>query len=143
MDKILEFIKSIFSEQSGVLFALVVLFAGILLGCLFQYLCDRKKISRERKDAVARSRAVLGGQFAEQIAPFLPGFPCNPGDVKFIGKPVDFVAFPGSAEGRKIEEVVFIEVKTGESKLSNREKEIRQAVENKKVRYVVYEVNKN
>ena len=73
----------------------------------------------------------------------MPGFPCNPGDVKFLGKPVDFVAFPGSAEGRKIEEVVFIEVKTGESKLSNREKEIRQAVENKKVRYVVYEVNKN
>jgi predicted Holliday junction resolvase-like endonuclease len=91
-----------------------------------------------REDAVKRSRAVLGGQMAEQIAPLLDGFPCNPADVRFIGKPVDFIAFPGIGEGRDISEVLFIEVKTGTSVLSKREREIKSAVEAGKIRYIIY-----
>ncbi len=91
-----------------------------------------------RKDAVKRSRAVLGGQAAEQVAPFLPGFPCNPADARFIGKPIDFIAFPGAADGSSIDEVLLIEVKTGGSQLSSREREIKRAVEAGRVRYVVY-----
>ena len=87
-----------------------------------------------------RSRSVLGGQFSEQIAPFLPGFPCNPGDVRFVGKPVDFVAFPGCAEGGDIEEIYFIEVKSGQSKLSPREKQIKLAVEQGRVKYFEYRI---
>lgn len=111
-----------------------------ILGKAFQKIKDAKKIKKERADAVKRSRAVIGGQFTEQVAPFLPNFPCNPGDVKFIGKPVDFIAFPGSAEGKDIEEILLIEVKTGESRLSEREKQIKEAVENGKVKYVVYRI---
>jgi predicted Holliday junction resolvase-like endonuclease len=92
----------------------------------------------ERKDAVKRSRAVLGGQFGEQLAPFFPGFPCNPGDVRFLGKPVDFIGFPGAAEGEKITEILFIEVKTGTAGLSKREREIRDAIQHGRVRYVEY-----
>ena len=94
----------------------------------------------ERQDAVKKSRAVIGGQVAEQLAPFLPGFPCNAGDVRFVGKPVDFVGFVGASEGKKISEVLLIEVKTGKAKLSERESEIKSAVENGKVRYVEYRV---
>ena len=74
----------------------------------------------------------------EQLAPYLPDFPCNPGDVRFVGKPIDYVAFPGSAEGKPIEEIVLIEVKTGQSQLSTREKEIECAVKKGRVRYEVY-----
>jgi len=95
-------------------------------------------IEKERADAVKKSRAVIGGQVSEQLAPFLPGFPCNPGDVRFVGKPVDFVGFPGASEDRPIEEVLIIEVKTGKSQLSKREREIKNAVESGRVRYVVY-----
>jgi len=91
-----------------------------------------------RSDAINRSRAVIGGQVVEQVAPFLPGFPCNPSDARFIGKPVDFVAFPGLAENDKVEEVLLIEVKTGRSELNAREKEIRRAVKEGRVRYVEY-----
>ena len=111
-----------------------------ILGKAFQKIKDAKQIKKERADAVKRSRAVIGGQFTEQVAPFLPNFPCNPGDVKFIGKPIDFIAFPGSAEGKDIEEILLIEVKTGESRLSEREKQIKEAVENGKVKYVVYRI---
>ena len=68
----------------------------------------------------------------------LPGFPCEAGDVRFVGKPVDYVAFPGMAEGKEIKEVVFIEVKTGSAGLSRREKEIKEAVKAGRVRWAEY-----
>lgn len=116
----------------------IILIAGFILGRLVQKIIDLKKISGIKKETLKKSRAVLGGQFAEQIAPYLPDFPCNPGDVTFIGKPIDFIAFPGSAEGKEVNEIIFIEVKTGNSKLSERERQIKKAVESGRVRYVVY-----
>jgi hypothetical protein len=75
------------------------------------------RLVAERGDAVKRSRAVLGGLAAEQLAPYLPGFPFDPTELRFIGKPVDFLAFVGSASG-KVEEVAFVEVKSGNASLS-------------------------
>ena len=106
---------------------LVFLAIGIVIGKAVQA-AKTQKIIRE----------VLGGQFGEQVAPYLPGFPCNPGDCKFLGQPVDFIAFPGSAVGKPIDEVLFIEVKSGKSQLSEREKQIRSAIKNGRIRYVEY-----
>ena len=99
--------------------------------------------AKVRKDAIKRSRSVIGGQLAEQVAPFLPGFPCNPGDARFIGKPVDFIAFPGMTEDNRVHEVLLIEVKTGKSALSGREKEVKKAVAEGRVRYVEYRADDN
>jgi predicted Holliday junction resolvase-like endonuclease len=99
--------------------------------------------SKVLKDAIKRSRSVIGGQLAEQVAPFLPGFPCNPGDARFIGKPVDFIAFPGMTEDNQVHEVLLIEVKTGKSALSGREKEVKKAVAEGRVRYVEYRADDN
>ena len=121
---------------------IVVFVSAFALGVMIEKVKNKAQLSEKlrntRSDAIRRSRAVIGGQVTEQLAPFLPDFPCNPGDVRFVGKPIDFVAFPGAAEGHEIKEVLFIEVKTGNSKLSSREKEIRKAVEKGCVRYVVY-----
>src|SRR3989338_5067590 len=57
-----------------------------------------------RKDAILKSRAVLGGQFSEQLAPFLPDFKYLPTECRFLGKPIDLVVFKGMDE-KKIEEV--------------------------------------
>ncbi|MBQ0040179.1 MAG: Holliday junction resolvase [Treponema sp.] len=116
----------------------VIFITGIIAGRLFQRLKDSSIIKKERRDAVKKSRAVIGGQVAEQLAPYLPGFPCNPGDVVFVGKPVDFIAFPGLAEGKDIDEVLIVEVKTGQSKLNGHERQIKEAVKNGRVRYVEY-----
>jgi len=95
------------------------------------------RIEAEREDAVRRSRAVLGGQLAEQVAPYLPGFPFDPADVRFIGKPVDFVAFVGASAG-KVEELAFVEVKSGQAALSKVERSLRDAVLAGRVRWVEY-----
>lgn len=135
-----------FFETSPKLFLLLLIFLILIffMGFLFAFLIvktsvhsDRKK---DRKDAINRSRAVLSGQMLEQVAPFLPDFPCNPADVRFVGKPIDFVAFPGAVDNKPISEILFIEVKSGNSVLSEREKEIKNAVQKGKVRYVEYRV---
>lgn len=105
---------------------------------LIQTIRLHKNHSSIRSDAIKRSRSVIGGQVAEQIAPFLPGFPCEAADARFIGKPVDFVAFSGLSEENKVHEVLLIEVKTGKSVLSGREKEVKRAVAEGRVRYVEY-----
>jgi predicted Holliday junction resolvase-like endonuclease len=97
------------------------------------------RLSAEREDAVKRSRAVLGGQVAEQLAPYLPGFPCPFDDARFLGKPLDYVCFNGASSG-EVEEIVFVEVKTGDSSLSKVEKSARQAIIDGRVRWVEYRI---
>jgi predicted Holliday junction resolvase-like endonuclease len=92
------------------------------------------------RDRIKRSRAVLGGQFSEQLAPFLPDFPFNPNECRFIGKPIDFLVFKGADEGR-VDEVVLVEVKSGKAKnLSKIERLLRDAVKEGRVSWMQYDV---
>src|SRR4030042_628661 len=69
-----------------------------------------KELPNHRKEAIMQSRAVLGGQFSEQLAPYLPDFKYLPTECKFIGKPVDFICFKGMDE-KNINELFFFELK--------------------------------
>jgi predicted Holliday junction resolvase-like endonuclease len=107
------------------------LIAGITIGLLVAwvyFLIWRFRYSAIiRADAVQRSQAVTLGKVQEQLVPYLPDFPYNPKDVRFLGSPVDLVVFEGLADGR-VERIVFVEVKTGGSGLTNRERSVRDAV---------------
>ena len=93
------------------------------------------KVEEARRDAIGRSRAVLGGRFTEQMAPYLPEFRYDPTEARFIGSPVDLIVFPGLA-GDEPQEIVFVEVKAGaRPRLSPREQRVRDLVEAKKVRW--------
>jgi predicted Holliday junction resolvase-like endonuclease len=95
-----------------------------------------------RQDAVQRSLATILGRVGEELAPLLifEKLGIGPKDIRHIGTPVDYVAFRGLSEGR-VDEVVFIEVKTGRSSaLSDREKAVKRAVEEKRVRFAVINV---
>lgn len=94
-----------------------------------------------RSDAINKSRAVLGGQFSEQLSPYLPNFKYNPCDCKFIGKPVDFIVFKGMNE-KEISEIVFLEVKSGDSKLNSNQKYLKDAVQNGRVYWDEYRVDR-
>ena len=122
---------------------LLLIFVIILLVLLLiiQQIAMSRKLKKIRQDAVKRSNAVKGGQLAEQLAPFLPNFPCSPADAHFLGQPVDYIAFPGLCEKNCVDEILLIEVKTNTSQLSGREKEIREAVKSGRIRYVEYRIN--
>ena len=82
----------------------------------------------QRDDAVKRSRAVSLGKAVEHLVPFMPDFPHDPGDARFLGAPIDFVVFAGLRQRDRVDEIVFVEVKSGRGRLSARERSVRDAV---------------
>ena len=114
----------------------VVVFCLALGYAVGRYLA-RNKILEIRGDAIKKSRSVISGQMSEQIAPYFPDFPFKPTEARFIGKPIDFIVFNGLDE-KNVDEVVFVEVKTGKSSLNNSEATLKKAIEQKNVRWVEY-----
>ena len=117
----------------------LILYIGYLIGKYIAKKELKEQIPEIREDAISHSRAVLGGQFSEQIAPYLPEFPFKPTEARFIGKPIDFVVFRGM-DGKKIDEVVFVEVKSGQSQLSKVQRTLKETIQNKKVAWHEYKV---
>jgi predicted Holliday junction resolvase-like endonuclease len=91
---------------------------------------------QEIRHAVQRSLVVNRGKLTEHIVPYLPGFDLDPKDVRFLGTPIDLIAFSGLNASQEVE-IVFIEVKTGQSVLSARERAVKKAVEEKRVSWRV------
>jgi predicted Holliday junction resolvase-like endonuclease len=82
----------------------------------------------------AEKQAVTAAKVYEQLTPYLPGFPYNPQDVRFLGGPVDLVIFDGLADGQ-VRRIVFAEIKAGGAVLSRRERGVRDAVESGEVEW--------
>jgi predicted Holliday junction resolvase-like endonuclease len=101
---------------------------GLLLAALYVVVWKSRYTKQVRQDAVQRSLAVTVGKVHEQLVPHLPDFPFNPKDVRFLGSPVDFVVFDGLDSGA-LRRVVFVEVKTGQSTLTPRERQLRATIQ--------------
>lgn len=134
------FFSDILLILAGLLLIVFAFFLGRKIGEYRRERFWRGEVQNHRRDAVLRSRAVLAGQFSEQMAPYLPGFDYSPNECKFLGSPVDFLVFKGS-DNKEIEEVVFVEVKKGSSKLNKQEKGLKKAIENKKVSWREFRVD--
>ncbi|MEX2029648.1 MAG: Holliday junction resolvase-like protein [Anaerolineales bacterium] len=119
----------------------VTLVAALVVGMIYLYLAlrfERWKREFERRirdDAVKKSQAVTLGKVTEHLIPYLPDFDYNPRDVRFLGSPIDLIVFDGLDEG-DLGDIVFIEVKTGDSDLNSRERRVREAVQGKRVRWL-------
>ena len=100
---------------------------------------ENELMPAHRQDAILRSRAVLGGQFSEQLAPYLPDFDYLPTECRFMGKPIDFIVFKGM-DDKKIDEVVFVEVKSGKASTSAVEKSLKETIDKKRVKWVEYRI---
>ena len=99
----------------------------------------KSKEKEMRADSVKKSKAVMIGKIAEQFAPFLPGWEYNPKDARFLGSPCDFIIFQGMEEGA-ISEVILLEIKTGNSRLSAREQDLQDIMAFQRVRYEVLRI---
>jgi predicted Holliday junction resolvase-like endonuclease len=87
-----------------------------------------------RKDAISKSVSTILGRAGEHIAPLflLEKHGIDMRDLRFIGTPVDFIAFKGLSKGDP-SEIAFIEVKSGKTiQLTSREKSVRELIEGRK-----------
>jgi predicted Holliday junction resolvase-like endonuclease len=107
---------------------------GFLVAWVYCLVWKDRYTSIIREDAVQRSQAVTAGKVHEQLLPYLPDFPFNPKDVRFLGSPIDLVVFDGLAEGR-VRRIVFLEVKTGRSGLTTRERCVRDVVQAREIEW--------
>jgi len=90
---------------------------------------NRKLLSQKK------SSEVLLGQISEHLAPFLDSFPIDEelNELNFLGMPIDYIHFGE-------EEVTFIEVKSGNSKLSKKQRRIRDQINDGKVKFKTHRI---
>jgi predicted Holliday junction resolvase-like endonuclease len=125
------------------LFGLVVgITIGILVAWVYLLIWKARYTAMIREDAVQRSLAVTAGKVHEQLTPYLPAFPYNPKDVRFLGSPIDLVVFDGLAEGQ-LQRIVFLEVKTGGASLTGRERQVRDTIEAGEVEWAELRVTRS
>jgi len=82
---------------------------------------------------------------SEKFAPFYIMFKyeIDPRDIRFLGCPVDYIAFKGLEEKNFDNlEILFIKVKGDERGLSDKEMAIRNAIENKRVKWLAIDSDK-
>lgn len=104
---------------------------GYTIYCLYlQETRKRRKLLSQKK-----SSEVLLGQISEHLAPFLDSFPIDEdlNEINFLGMPIDYIHF-----GK--EKVTFIEVKSGNSKLSRKQRKIRDLIKDGKVEFKTHRI---
>jgi predicted Holliday junction resolvase-like endonuclease len=87
---------------------------------------EEQKELKSKVTSQKKSSEVRLGHIAETLAPFLDQFEFEPEECCFLGKPIDYVSFGE-------EEITFIEVKSGQSQLSTKQRKIRDQVKSGKV----------
>jgi predicted Holliday junction resolvase-like endonuclease len=107
--------------------------AAAALSLVLSWWLWAKSVARLRRklrdlDGLKRSQSTRYGQTMEQFAPFLADWPWDPKGFRFIGSPVDGIQF--TPEG-----VVFVEVKSADSRLSPLQAEIKRLVRQGRVEW--------
>ena len=99
-----------------------------------------------RKDSVARSRNIMRGQATEHLAPtMIKEYSLK--DYRFMGNPIDYIIFNGGSdvtdgESDEIKSIVFMDIKTGKSKLNKIQRRIRDCIKEGRVEFLVYNPDK-
>lgn len=87
------------------------------------------RTNKNRLSDVSFRKASLSsryGKMTEQFMPFLKEYPYDPTNFRFLGSPIDGVQFTD-------DKIIFIEFKTANSQLSDRQRHIADLVWQKKI----------
>lgn len=106
---------------------------GAVIGFFIAYFILKSRLDNEEQN---RSRLAnqLAGKKVEKLVPFMKSINHDPKDMNYLGMPVDYVCFDRDQEDNVIA-VTFLEVKTGGSTLTEREKSLKNCIERKHVRW--------
>lgn len=109
---------------------------AIVLGSLYKDRNKQAKAFKEKYDRVLsqkKSSEVRLGKIGENLAPFIQDWPYEPGNFRFIGNPVDGISINDDS-------IVFVEIKTGHSRLSSGQKKAKQLIREGKVRFETFRI---
>ena len=83
-----------------------------------------------------KSAEIRLGKISETLAPFLEDWPWDPKDFRFLGTPLDGIQFSN-------DEIIFVEIKTGKSRLTTKQQFYKKLVIEKKVSFAVFRLTDN
>ncbi len=103
----------------------IILILAILL-VFFIFLWRRAK--NQLSDVAFRKQSLSSryGKMTEQFMPFLKDYPYDPTNFRFLGTPIDGIQF-------EEDKVIFIEFKSADSRLTERQRQIADNIYNKRV----------
>lgn len=112
---------------------IITLILGFIVILIIVILLYIKKINcleeeLEKANSLCKSQQVKFGKSFEHFVPFINDFPANRENTVFLGMPIDFISFEEDS-------IKFIEVKTGVSQLSNKQKHTNQLILDKKIEW--------
>lgn len=112
----------------------VVLTITLFLICLF-FISKNRRLKDELEDLSFKKQSLSSkyGKMTEQFLPFLEGYPYNPQNFRFIGTPIDGIQFED-------DKIVFIEFKTSNSRLTEKQERIVRLVEDGKVEFEEFRI---
>ena len=95
------------------------------------------RASRERMTTGARrtAEAVNLGMIVEKIVPSFPSFAYEAADCRAMFEPIDYLVFSGLTARNQVEALYFVEVKSGNARLSGSQQSIKKAVEDGSVQF--------
>ena len=102
----------------------------------------KEKEKEIKNQALNQQRHVIKGKISEQLAPYFPDFPFRASECRFLGSPIDLVVFQGMDYGR-VDNIILVDIKTNNSKLTPLQQSIAYAAQNKKVFWYTYHHNMN
>jgi len=100
------------------------------------YLKERRLKIPQKSEVGAKS--VNLGFLLERLAPTLDGFKFNKNDCRSLFDPIDYVIFEGLSKKKSVSKILFVDIKSGGARLSKKQKQIKEAVENGKVKFKTY-----
>ncbi len=121
----------------------LILILGIIIWFTIWYLVSKIyfyiKLKKYWKKAIKNSKKTILWEVNEKIAPLLPNFKYDFKDLVFIWKWIDYIIFDWLSRWN-LKQIIFLEIKSGKSTLNKNEKEIKNIINNKKVKYEVFHI---
>lgn len=103
---------------------------------------EQRKELREVEQSKPRqikvtTEAVNFGKIVEKIIPAFKSFPFVARDCRALYEPIDYVVFNGLSKNGIIESITFTDVKSGNAKLQDNQKQIMRLVNDGKIKLTV------
>jgi len=119
----------------NIILSIIILLILIILFLSQSYY--KNKISTLRKNLIKTTSDKISlstkyGQISEEFFPLEQSYPYNSKDFKFLGNPIDGIQFNN-------DKIILIEFKTNTSKLSTKQRHIRNLINNKQVEFELIE----
>jgi|TARA_B100001123_G_C15185119_1_gene976971 predicted Holliday junction resolvase-like endonuclease len=113
-----------FIESVSPVWWIVIVEASVIV--LLTLVLKRTLGGLSREGSLRRSESTRYGQITEQFMPFISDYPYDSKQFRFLGSPIDGVQF-------EEDKIVMIEFKSAGSKLSTRQRKIRNLIKEGKV----------